>query len=444
MNEIATKEDVQNFRVGSLLDPNYFGRVAAIAEVMAASSLIPETLRTEGNVSNKKALSPEVVRANCFLVTNQALKWGADPFAVAAASSVVHGRLMYEGKLVAAILDANLGVRLDYSYGKWDAATESCNLDELGTGDLLAVRVSEIKGYDADGAPVLGHRYIDGCVKNWKTTKDNSPWREGNYRKMLAYRGAREFSRIHEPGIMVGIITDDEDWSGPVIEGELSQAQPSAASVMERIRASKAAADAGGFDNSRVQNDTAASAAKNAPTGNAAGGEASENATGGSGEGSSVDGELDLSATSGAASSGRDEGASAGEDAPKPSSAAEPKDKAKKVKEAPAETSEKMGKREERSDGPEWLQNVTKMLWAATHFGKAVDVLKAQRKMAAEAYPAEGIPDKYLAKARSVFDRCMDVAGGSLEPDDALDLVSGLSGVLEEDLRKIDADKGRG
>ena len=38
-----------------------------------------------------------------------------DPFAVAQCCSVVHGKLVYEGKLVAAVLDAKLGVRLTYA-----------------------------------------------------------------------------------------------------------------------------------------------------------------------------------------------------------------------------------------------------------------------------------------------------------------------------------------
>jgi hypothetical protein len=52
----------------------------------------------------------EQIMANCFLVVNQAVRWNMDPFAVAQCVSVVHGKLCYEGKLIAAIIEAKLGI----------------------------------------------------------------------------------------------------------------------------------------------------------------------------------------------------------------------------------------------------------------------------------------------------------------------------------------------
>lgn len=175
-----------------VLDTAKFDHMWRIAKVMASGSLIPETLRTEGSKENKVALPFEVVAANCFLVVNQAVRWGMDPFAVVGCCSVVHGRLMYEGKLVAAVLQAKSKVRLRYEYN--DA-----------NGKALGVRVvGRLPGEEED-------RDIFGTVADWETSGNNSPWgKAGNWRRQLAYRGAREWARLHDPSALLGVYADDE------------------------------------------------------------------------------------------------------------------------------------------------------------------------------------------------------------------------------------------
>jgi len=158
-----------------VLDTARFEHMQRIASVIASSSLVPEHLR--GKV------------ADCFLIVNQAVRWAMDPFAVAQCMSVVHGKLCYEGKLVAAVLDAKLGVHLDYA---WE-----------GEGENMRVQVS---GEFADGRT----RTIEGSVVEWKTTGKGSPWTPSQYRKMLAYRGAREWARLWAPGTMLGVYAPDE------------------------------------------------------------------------------------------------------------------------------------------------------------------------------------------------------------------------------------------
>jgi hypothetical protein len=175
-----------------VLDTAKFDHMWRIAKVMATGSLIPETLRTTGNKQNKVDLPPDVVAANCFLVVNQAVRWGMDPFAVVGCCSVVHGRLMYEGKLVAAVLQAKSGVRLRYEYN--DAS-----------GMAFGVRVVGRLQGEAE------EREVFGTVGDWRTTGDRSPWDSpGNHRRQLAYRGAREWGRIHDPSALLGVYTDDE------------------------------------------------------------------------------------------------------------------------------------------------------------------------------------------------------------------------------------------
>lgn len=173
-----------------VLDTARFEHMQRVAAVMAEMTLVPDALRmTKSESGAMVPLSPRQVLANCFLVVNQATRWGMDPFAVAQCVSVVHGKLTYEGKLVAAVLDAKLGVQLTYAW--------------TGDGERMSVVVS---GTLPDGRIET----VDGTVAEWKTTGKGSPWHPANYRKMLAYRGAREWARLHAPAVMLGVYSPDE------------------------------------------------------------------------------------------------------------------------------------------------------------------------------------------------------------------------------------------
>lgn len=191
-----------------ILDTARFEHMQRIATIMAASSLIPDSLRfikdEDGPRGSKVELPAQTVISNCFLIVNQAVRWGMDPFAVAGSTSVVHGRLMYEGKLVAAVLESKLGLQLKYEFGEWDNATETLDLTKEGKGENLGVRVSGQRAGDEE--PV----FVEGAVSIWKTTGANSPWRPGAFKRQLRYRGAREWSRAYSAGLMLGVITDDE------------------------------------------------------------------------------------------------------------------------------------------------------------------------------------------------------------------------------------------
>lgn len=171
-----------------VLDTARFEHMQRIATLMASTTLVPESLRGERKGKDFTPYPPNEVLANCFLVTNQAVRWGLDPFAVAQCCSVVHGKLTYEGKLVAAVLDAKIGVRLKY---EWTDADEK-----------MTIRVSGV----IDGVTET----IEGSVADWKTTGNNTPWTPKQYRKMLAYRGAREWARLYAPAVMLGVYADDE------------------------------------------------------------------------------------------------------------------------------------------------------------------------------------------------------------------------------------------
>jgi hypothetical protein len=151
-----------------------------IASRLAASSLIPESLK--GKDDNQTA-------ANCFRVVEQAARWGLSPFAVMDSASVVHGKLMWEGKLIAAAIKSALGVRLRYEYS--------------GQGENRKVVVSG----DVEGTVET----IEGTVADWKTTGKGSAWDNmANRDQMLAYRGARQWARRHAPEVILGVYSPDE------------------------------------------------------------------------------------------------------------------------------------------------------------------------------------------------------------------------------------------
>jgi hypothetical protein len=175
----------------SLFDANHYGTITNIASMMAATNTTPETLRGVRDRQTFTAFPIEEIKANCFMVVEQAMRWGLSPFACAQHASIVRGKLMWEGKLVAAVLDQLTGVRLKYDYS--------------GAGVNRKVTVS---GKFADETEV---RTVTGLVKDWKT----SQWTETNYDQRLAYRGAREWSRRHAPSAMLGITTSDEELKRP-------------------------------------------------------------------------------------------------------------------------------------------------------------------------------------------------------------------------------------
>jgi hypothetical protein len=146
-----------------------------LAEMMATAKLVPVALQK----------SP----ADCLMVIQQAIRWDMDPFAVAQECSVIQGKLMYSGKLVAAVVNArgNLTDRLSFSYeGEGDNRTITVTgrlQDELSPR-TISVRLSEAKTNN----------------KVWQTQPD----------QQLMYHGTRMWARRHMPELMLGVYSPEE------------------------------------------------------------------------------------------------------------------------------------------------------------------------------------------------------------------------------------------
>ena len=182
-----------------LFDSDRFEHLSRVAAAFGRSSLTPTALKAE---------TYEATCANWLLVLNVAEKLQVDPLAAAQSVGIVHGKLVWEGKFVQAVLEGQLGFRLKYKLS--------------GTPGTDAYGIEITTDHDA----ARGYVSVEGTVGEW-ATKDkhgarNSQWiGKANEKKMLIWRGAREWARLNEPAIIMGIYGADEfDEELPAIEAK--------------------------------------------------------------------------------------------------------------------------------------------------------------------------------------------------------------------------------
>lgn len=164
-----------------LLDTGRFEHTCRIAGMMARANLIPKHLKGDNF---------EQTQANCFLVVNQAFRWKLDPFAIAPETYEVGGKLGFQGKLIAAVINARAGLveKLTYTFND-------------KTGDALEVTVSgRLKGEDKP-------RTVTVSVGQARTT--NQMWTKDPQQKLI-YSGATKWARRHVPEVILGVLTDDD------------------------------------------------------------------------------------------------------------------------------------------------------------------------------------------------------------------------------------------
>jgi hypothetical protein len=185
--EIAT---VSEFNPLALM-PKTLVEAKELAKALAQSTLIPDHLQKK--------------EGDCLMIVMQAYRWQMDPFVVAQCTSMVHGKLCYEGKLVAAALSSMNAIEgiLDYKFS--------------GNGENLTITVT--------GTPrgASEQKVLSGTVKGWRTfdfykgndgKPDKNRPRPNNWDKdpqsMLVYRGTRQWARLYAPSALLGVYTPDE------------------------------------------------------------------------------------------------------------------------------------------------------------------------------------------------------------------------------------------
>ncbi len=186
------------------LVPRTMDEAFRMAEVMARGKLVPVHL--QGSV------------ADCLLCVEYASRWSMSPFAVAQCTSSIHGRLMFEGKLVAAAVESMGAIDgyFDYTFtGDGDERTVTVRATRHGEKDAREVSV------------VLKNARTDN--KHWKTQSD----------QMLCYHGARVWARRWTPSAILGAYTVDEfergdvpaeHFTGTTVDGH-AEASPSPAAA---------------------------------------------------------------------------------------------------------------------------------------------------------------------------------------------------------------------
>lgn len=173
MSQIATIPDSPNQM--QALVPRSIAEALQLADVLAQASLIPEHLQKKPG--------------DCLLVVMQAQRWGMDALSVAQCTSIVRGKLCYEGKLVAAVL---------YSMG---AIQGRLRYEFAGSGEQRSVTVTgKPRGLAEDQS-------VTGTVADWKT--NNDAWKRSSD-DMLVYRGTRQWARRYAPEALLGVYTPDE------------------------------------------------------------------------------------------------------------------------------------------------------------------------------------------------------------------------------------------
>lgn len=170
-----------------LFDTAAFEHLQRAAMAISESTLLPEAIQGK---------TPRETFGNLMLVFEKALRWNMPAMDVAQCVGIVHGKLVYEGKLIAAVLESK-GVKLKY---EWTGTPAD--------GDTYAIKVS--------GTPrgAAEPESIEGTVGDWKTYEKSGAlkgnWKGANAKRQLAYRGAREWCRLYEPAILLGVYSDDE------------------------------------------------------------------------------------------------------------------------------------------------------------------------------------------------------------------------------------------
>ena len=192
---------------GFALTPSSFPEAVRLAEMMSQGKLVPQHLQGKP--------------ADCLLVIEQAMRWGVSPFAVAQCTSVIQGRPMFEGKLVAAVVNSS---------GMLDGRLRH---DFQGEGDALKVVVSgKLKG---EAEP----RTVEVTLKEAKTS--NGMWTK-QPQQQLIYAGSRVWARRHTPEVMLGIYSPEE-----MEPEQMRQPRDVPASVVDRAPQPPRPAQSGGL-----------------------------------------------------------------------------------------------------------------------------------------------------------------------------------------------------
>lgn len=195
------------------LMPKNAGEAQQLAKILAESTLIPDHLKKKPG--------------DCLMIVMQSHRWGMDPFVVAQCTSLVHGKMCYEGKLVAAALTSMNAIEGRLTYDITDCVTDGKPDKQVTvTGTPRGGKPQSISG------TVLGWRTYD-YKRDPQTKKVLQPKQPipNNWDKdptsMLVYRGTRQWARLFAPEALLGVYTPEEMDESPItVEAAVSTDVP--------------------------------------------------------------------------------------------------------------------------------------------------------------------------------------------------------------------------
>jgi len=187
---------------GGSLIPRDMNAAMQLANMMASGKLVPQHLQR----------SP----GDCLMVIEQAMRWGMSPFAVAQCTSVIQGKLMFEGKLVSAALHSSgiMASRLEYEF--------------TGEGEKRTVTArGTLRGEDKP-------REMTCTLKEAKTS--NQMWTK-QPDQQLVYFATRAWARRHASEVMLGVYSPEEFDASPATQfaGTTIEAEPERPTVGQQI-----------------------------------------------------------------------------------------------------------------------------------------------------------------------------------------------------------------
>lgn len=195
-------------RPGSLaLIPHNMSEALQLAEFMSKARTLPAHLQN----------SP----GDCLMIVEQAMRWGMSPFAVAQATSSIKGKLMFEGKLVAAAVENSGAIQ-----GQFDYAFEG----NPGTDERTIVVSATRRG---EAQP----REVRVMLKDART---ENIWWSRQPDQQLIYHGTRVWARRWTPAVILGVYSaeemGDETFNGQTIVGQAEPVQEPPKASAEEVR----------------------------------------------------------------------------------------------------------------------------------------------------------------------------------------------------------------
>lgn len=157
--------------------------------------------------------------ADCAAVTMQALTWGMNPFAVAQKTHVTQGgQLGYEAQLVNAVIQNSGALESDPQYehfGDWSKVLGKVEERKSDKGGKYYV--ATYTKADEDGLGVIVRATLRGesqprelpLLMSQAYPRFSTQWAT-DPKQQICYLALRKFVRLHKPGVLLGVYTEDE------------------------------------------------------------------------------------------------------------------------------------------------------------------------------------------------------------------------------------------